>query len=304
MLRRTADSAYWLGRYVERAEATARLVDVQVRTGLEAGSLPGWDRTLDILSMTDDFSARHDTMDETTVLNYLAFDSDNPSSVMSCLARARENARAIRGQVSSEMWECVNRWYLELREWDVATMERRSPFDFFARVKDGSHLFHGVANRTQMIGEARDFYNVGQFVERADNTARLLDIRFRDLKPADNHSWVAVLKSVGAYEAFLKTYRQGLSPERVAEFLVFNPEFPASILFSLGRVQNSLRRISGNWANVPKNEAERAAGKLHNDLVFLTVEEISDRGMHDFLEDVQVRCADVGTAVWETYLSY
>ena len=308
MLRRHADGAFWLGRYVERAESTARMVDVHYHWGLESNAgLPSveWDSILTISGLEDDFHARYPSVDEDAVLHFFAFDLKNPSSVMSCLASARENARSVRGQISSEMWESVNRWYLEMREWDLATMERRSVFDFFHRVKDGSHLFHGITTRTQPIGEARDFFNLGQFVERADQTARILDVRYQALADAeDTHRWLPVLRSVGAREAYLKTYRQGVSADRVAEFLVMNPNFPASILYCVSRMQHYLRRISGNGADVPANAAEREAGRLYSDLLYLTLPEIEDDAMHDFLEDVQRRFADVTTAVWETYLSY
>jgi uncharacterized alpha-E superfamily protein len=308
MLRRTADSAFWLGRYVERAEATARMVDVHYRSVLErslgSGSI-GWESILSISGQEEDFHARYPKTDEYSILHFFAFDQENPSSVISCIAAARENARAIRGQISSEMWESVNRWYLDLREWDIAVMEQRSAFDFFRRVKDGSHLFHGIVGRTLTIGEARDFFTVGQYLERADQTARILDVHYEDLASLeDPHGWTAVLKSVGAYEAYLKTFRQGVTADRVAEFLVTSPVFPASILFSVAGVQISLRRISGNQNPVPSNSAERTVGKLHSDLVYLTKEEMVDQELHEFLENVQERCADVGNAVWDTYLSY
>lgn len=308
MLRRAADSAYWLGRYVERAEATARMVDVHYRSELEqsvGSGFIGWESILSVSGLEDDFKARYPKKDEYSILHFFAFDLENPSSVLSCITAARENARAIRGQISSEMWESVNRWYLDLREWDIAVMEKHSAFDFFRRVKDGSHLFHGIVGRTLTIGEARDFFTVGQFLERADQTTRILDVHYEDLAAVnDPHGWTAVLKSVGAYEAFLKHYRQGITADRVAEFLITSPVFPASILFSISGVQISLRRISGNQNPVPRNDAERAVGKLHSDLVYLTMDEIVDQDLHEFLDNVQARCADVSRAVWETYLSY
>lgn len=302
MLRRSADSAYWLGRYVERAEALARLVDVHFHSNLESSEGGSWESILSISGMDEDFHARYETTDEASVLHFLAFDADNPSSVMTCLRAARENARAIRGQISGEMWEAINRWYIDLREWDVALMERKSAFDFFRRVKEGSHLFLGAALRTQAASESREFLKVGGFIERADATARILDVNHHSDLGA--HGWATMLQSVGAYEAYLKKYRHGIRKDSVMEFLVLNPNFPASILFSVGHVDDSLRRISGNRAPVPANDAERMAGRLYRDLLYLTVDEISDRGIHDFLEDVQVRCAEVGDAVWETYLSY
>ena len=307
MLRRAADSAFWLGRYVERAEATARIVDVHFHSRLETANDESWESILAIAGLDDDFHARYDVADESSVLHFLAFDPDNPSSVLSCLKSARENARAIRGLISGEMWEAVNGWYLDLREWDVAQVERKSAFDFFRRVKRGSHLFHGAALRTQAKGDAREFLKAGGFVERADGTARILDVKASTLgadEEADLHGWTVVLQSVGAMEAYVRANRQGVSPEGVTRYLVLSPAFPASVLFSISNLEASLRSISGNRAPLPANEAERCAGRLYRDLLYLTVEEITERGMHEFVEDLQGRFAEIGDAVWETYLSY
>jgi uncharacterized alpha-E superfamily protein len=181
-----------------------------------------------------------------------------------------------------------------------------------------------------MMGETRDFHDTGRFLERADQTARILDVKYHDLLPrfsnpevgakvgevythpdpisvggpVDVHGWVAVLKSVGAFEAFSKTYHKGVTPSRVANFLVLNPQFPASVRHSIGRIDGCLRRISGNRDLAPKNDAERAVGRLYNELNYMRAEDIIAGGLHEFLEDVQERCSEIGTAIFETYLSY
>jgi hypothetical protein len=174
-----------------------------------------------------------------------------------------------------------------------------------------------------MMGESRDFHDAGRFLERADQTARILDVKYHDLLPhyaglaairekdpvgvggpVDVHGWIAVLKSVGAFEAFRKTFRQGVTPARVAQFLVLNPQFPASVRHSIGRVDGCLRRISGNKDLSPSNKAERAVGKLYNDLNYMRAEDIIAGGLHEFLEDVEARCTDIGDAIRLTYLSY
>ena len=305
MLRRAADSAFWLGRYVERAEALARMVDVHYHSNLETTSDDRWESILAIAGMDEDFHARHAVADEASVLHYLAFEPENPSSVISCLRAARENARAIRGDISAEMWQAVNGWYLELREWDVAQVERQSAFDFFRRVKQGSHLFHGASLRTQAKGDAREFLKLGGFVERADGTARILDVKASTLSSAEDvHGWTVVLQSVGALEAFVRDHRHGVDADGVTGYLVLGPGFPASILFCIANAETSLRTISGNHAPVPKNRVERCAGRLYRDLLYLSVEDILAQGVHEFLEDVQGRCAEVGDAIRETYLSY
>lgn len=334
MLSRHASSAYWMGRYIERAEATARMIDVHYHFGLESplvGQVLGWSSILAISGLGDAFVERYDYQDERTILQFFAFDVENPGSILSCLRSARENARSIRDQISTEMWEGLNRFYLEFQNWDVERVLAGSPFAFFQRVKDGSHLFQGITNRTLMMGEARDFHDAGRFLERADQTTRILDVKYHDLLPrfahteiretvpssdlrapdpvsvggpVDVHGWIAVLKSVGAYEAFLRTFRQGVTPARVAEFLILNPQFPASVRHSVGRVDGCLRRISGNRDLAPKNEAERAVGRLYNELNFARADDVVVGGLHEFLQGVQRRCFEIGDAIHATYLVY
>lgn len=334
MLSRHADSAFWIGRYIERAEATARMIDVHYHFGLESplvGEAMRWSSILAIADQKDEFLERYQQDDERSIIEFFTFDKENQSSIASCIGSARENARAIRDQISTEMWESINRFYLDFRTWDVDRVLAGSPFAFFGRVKDASHLFQGITSRTLMLGEARDFYDSGRFLERADQTARILDVKYHDLLPSfagkgvlataggarigedpaaavggpvDVHGWISVLKSVGAYEAFLKTFRQGVTPARVAHFLVLNPLFPASVRHSIGVVDGCLRRISGNQDLAPANQAERAVGRLYSDLNFIRAEDIVAEGLHEFLEDVQEKCSEIGEAIHATYLQF
>lgn len=334
MLSRHAASAFWIGRYIERAESTARMIDVHYHFGLESplvGEVLRWSSILAISGQEEAFNRRHSRQDERAIVHFFAFDPENPSSIYSCVRAARENARSIRDQISSEMWECVNRFYLDFQSWDVDRVLQTSPFAFFQKVKDGSHLFQGVTSRTLMMGETRDFHDVGRFLERADQTTRILDVKYHDLLPryasgairetvpptapsvpdpvavggtVDVHGWVAVLKSVGAYEAFSKTFRAGVTPARVAQFLILDPQFPASVRYSIGRVEKCLRRISGNRDLAPINEAERTVGRLYNDLNFARAEDIVAGGLHEFLQDAQDRFNDIGEAIFHTYLSF
>lgn len=310
------------------------MIDVHYHFGLESplvGRVFGWSSILAISGQEEAFIERYDHQDERSILEFFAFDPENSNSILACVRAARENARSIRDQISSEMWEGLNRFYLEFRHWNVDRVLTGSPFAFFQWVKDGSHLFQGITNRTLMMGEARDFHDAGRFLERADQTTRILDVKYHDLLPrfsnpgiretvpptesrlldpvsvggpVDVHGWIAVLKSVGAFEAFSKTFHQGVTPARVAEFLILNPQFPASVRHSIGRIDGCLRRISGNRDLAPKNEAERAVGRLYNDLNFTRAEDIVAGGLHEFLQGVQDRCLDIGDAVFQSYLVY
>jgi uncharacterized alpha-E superfamily protein len=328
MLSRHADAAFWIGRYIERAESTARMIDVHYHFGLESPAVVQairWSSILAISGQEDLYRELYDDENEVNILSFFAFEPRNPGSILSCLRSARENGRSIRDQISSEMWQVLNRQYRDYLDWSTDRVLAGSPFAFFERVKEGSQLFQGVTNRTLMMGESRDFHDAGRFLERADQTARLLDVKYHDLLPGfdteapaskteaelgevggpvDVHGWIAVLKSVGAFEAFRKTFRQGVTPSRVAEFLVLNPSFPASVRHAIGRVEGCLRRISGNRDLAPANEAEREIGRLYNDLNYTRADDIVAAGLHEFLENVQVRCETIGDAISATYLSF
>jgi uncharacterized alpha-E superfamily protein len=337
MLSRHADSAYWIGRYIERAEATARIVDVHFHFGLESGGLRTgfqWSSILAITGQDEDVEERSVEPTDEVMLDYFSFDKKNHNSILSCVTHARENGRSIRDQISSEMWEALNSFYLELRTWDSQRVRQETPHSFFQWVKNQCHLFGGIANRTLMLGETRDFFDAGRFLERGDQSARLLDVKYHDLLPPyqkegqsqtqwvatpaghfptdptdvggpiDAHGWAAVLKSVGAFEAYRKTFRQGMTPDRIVQFLILSRSFPASVRHCIGRVEGCLRRVSGNRDLAPCNEAERRVGRLYNELNFTTSEEIVASGLHEFLEDIQVRTIEIGEAIHDSYLRF
>lgn len=339
MLCREADSCYWIGRYVERAEATARMVDVHYHAALESPLPPGqgsveetefspirWQSLLAISGSADQYYKSYTTENDRDVLHFFAFDLDNPNSILTTWKYARENARSIRELLASEMWESLNISFLELRQWNAERVLAGSPHEFFQIVKNASHLFQGILNRTMLMGEARDWLDCGRFLERACQTACLLDVKYHDLLPIyanslpngdaerpspygvggplDTHGWIAVLKSVSAFEMYRKTHLDGIRPANVVDFLVLCPQFPASVRHGIGRVEGCLRRISGNLGEAPSTEPERLVGRLRADLTYSRPEEIISDGLHEFLDGVQQRCFAIGNAIRQTYLSY
>jgi len=344
MLCRDADSCYWIGRYVERAEATARMVDVHYHAALESPLPPGqgrvgdaelepirWQSLLAISGIADLYYKRFESETDRDVLHFFAFDLENPNSIRSTWKFARENARSIREQLASEMWEALNASFLELNKWDADRVLSGSPNVFFSMVKNDSHLFQGILNRTMLMGEARDWLDAGRFLERACQTARLLDVKYHDLLPIqadtepgpsanssalagasaygvggalDTHGWNAVLKSVSALEMYRKTHRDGIHPANVVDFLVLCPQFPASVRHGIARVEGCLRRIRAVAGMDEGNNPERLIGRLLADLTYTRPDEIIADGLHEFLDGVQLRCAAIGSAIRETYLVY
>lgn len=320
MLSRDADSCFWIGRYIERAEATARMIDVHFHFELETGSRLNspWSSTIQITGEESNFISLYAAETDRNVVEFFCFNERNSNSILRCVTSARENARSIREQISSEMWESLNAFYLELRQRSWEQVET-SPHGYFQWVKNQSHLFQGITNRTLMMGESRDFLDAGRFLERALQTTRILDVRYHDLEAAGYqeeglfgqlqagatgdgsvHAWMSVLKSVGAYEAFRKTAKP-VQAEAVAEFLLLHPAFPASVRHSIERVQGCLKRIASGG---PMTSADRKAGRLAARLSYSTWEDIVREGLKPMLSEVREQCSSIGFAITDAYLRY
>ena len=336
MLSRHADACYWIGRCVERAEATARALDVHYHAALESllpasvddpedsGALSPWKAVLAVTGSAHAFEPRYKLASDRNVLQFFVLDRENSNSIFSIWSAARENARTVREMIASEMWECLNVSYLQLQEWTLDRVLDGSPHEFFQSVQNASHLFQGVLDRTLLFDETRDWLDVGRFLERGGQTARLLDIKYHQLLPAtrsadpgsvspetygiggplDIQGWIAVLRSVSAFEMFRKRHRDGFRPPAIVDFLVLGPAFPASIRHCVDRVGQCLQRISGSASEEPAGESERLIGRLQADLTYARPEEIIIGGLHEFALDVQSRCAQIGSAITHEYFSY
>lgn len=319
MLSREADALFWVGRYLERAEATARLVDVQFHAALES-PLPSsdpqslWRSILEISGDDAIFRARYGEPSERNLIRFMVFDLDQPNSVVSCVRAARANAQGVREVISSEMWEALNIGFLDLLNWDVDKMLSTSPHSFLAGVRNRCHLFYGLAERTMLIGDAMHFLKAGIFLERADQVSRLTDVLVRELtggdylleegETFDTHGWIACLKSASAFEAFRKTYRGGITPDNVLSFLILDWEFPSSAHHAVSQLERCLRSISHSQGRRYANDAERLAGRLHADLSFMTVADMRAAGLHEFFDRIEARCSEIGSAITHTYLRH
>jgi uncharacterized alpha-E superfamily protein len=311
MLSRVADSIYWMNRYVERAENVARFVDVNLNLLLD--SPPGVTQQWEPLVVTTGdlklFRERYGEATVDNVLKFLTFDSEYPNSILSCLRSARENARSVREIISSEMWEQVNAFYLMVKE-AAAEDSLSNVHEFYPEVKLSSHLFAGVMDATMAHNEGWHFGHLGRLMERADKTARILDVKYYILLPSvksvgsplDDLQWIALLKSASAYEMYRKSqYR--ITPVGVTEFLLLNQEFPRSVKFCLLEAEMSLRRISGTAAGSWRTHSDRALGRLRSELEYVTIDEIVKDGLHEFLDDLQVRLNEVGQCIFEDFFS-
>ncbi len=293
MLSKTASTLYWMSRYVERAENTARILDVAYRMSLltKDSDLQDqeWFAPLNITGTLFPFSGRHSIVCAKEVLHFMALDPDNPSSIYSCAKQARENARAVRGTITSEMWEVLNSTWLEMQNMDEDRLYARGISTFFEWVKERSHLFRGVTFGTIRRDEAFQFHRLGTYMERADNTARMLDVKYHVLLPSikdvggavDYYQWSAVLRSVSAYESYRKVYRDTVTPVRIAELLILRMDIPRSLHFCMHDVYDILCSVQ----NRASAEATRQAGEIYAALQFGRIESIFHTGLHEYLTD-------------------
>lgn len=293
MLSRVASNLYWLSRYVERAENTARVLDVTWRMSLLVKEPrlqdQEWFAPLNITGTLFPFSGRHSTVCAKEVLHFMALDPENPSSIRSCAQHARENARAIRGSITSEMWEVLNATWLEMQQMDEERLNARGVSAFFDWVKERSHLFRGVTFGTMRRDDAYHFTRLGTHMERADSTARILDVKYHILLPSvkdvggavDYYQWSAVLRSVSAFEAYRKVYRDVITPVRLAELLILREDLPRSLHFCMRQVQDTLEIVK----NDRSAETLRQAGQILSQLRYGRISDIFATGLHEYLTD-------------------
>ncbi|MGA8050588.1 MAG: alpha-E domain-containing protein [Burkholderiales bacterium] len=309
MLSRVADRIFWMSREMERAENMARILGVTANLVLFGAS----DRReenlrapLTITGTSEGFAERHQSLTLETLIAFLALDEANPSSIYSCLRDARDNAHAVRWQITSEMWETLNATWLEVRGIRRERVIGAGATQFFDWVKERSHLFRGVTYGTIVRGEAFNFSRLGTFLERADNTARILDVKYHILLPAvedvggalDYYQWTALLRSVSAFETYRALYRDQIFPIKVAELLVLERRMPRSLAACLEQINLSLERIHGEHDHAVK----RLAGELLARLTHSDIEEIFQAGLHEFLTGCLADFTELGNRIQRAYL--
>jgi uncharacterized alpha-E superfamily protein len=311
MLSRVADSLYWMSRYLERAEHTARLIDVNLQLRLDQSPEAGAGRWLRLLEACQVPPPENGKIGSTALTHILTLDRTNESSILSCVANARENLRQVREQCSTEMWEQLNRLYLQVNSTTSSEAWLLHSHIFFRAVQDGAHLFQGVTDSTMSHGEGWQYIQLGRSVERTDALARLIGTHFRSLshpldqavESEDYIEWVGLLKSCAAFEAYCKTYTAELRPLRVAEFLLLNPEFPHSVRFSVDMVHAALAAI-GDMTERKAEQPVRLAGRLQATLSFSQIEEIMASGATGYVDSIRWQCAHAHTAIHQVYFDY
>ncbi|MDC8784823.1 alpha-E domain-containing protein [Roseateles koreensis] len=318
MLSRTAAQLYWMSRYVERAENLVRMLDVTHSLSLlpqSRGAMTELAAPLAVTGTLESYTQSHQALEAEGLFHYMALDLNNPASVLSCLRQARENAHAVRGQITSEMWEAINATWIEGR-----TMAKRGVPDmsgFFDWVKERSHLIRGATYGTLQRNDAYCFIRLGTFIERADNTARLLDVKSQLIEPAqpslvpvkvevesapDFYTWSALLRSLSAFEAYHAVYRDRLDARRVAELLILRADVPRSLRACVDEICEVLPQIETRTDSLDAGRiVKQLAGRMALRLRHGTVDEVLDLGVHDWLTTFLTKSAQLGDAVREAY---
>ena len=312
MLSRVAEAIYWMSRYVERAENVARFVSVNLNLSLDAAQQDEQQWRPLIVTTGDDepFTKRYHSTTKRNVIEFLTFDRENPNSILSCLRAARENARSVRECISAEMWEQINNHYMLVRDCGGYDGLGEGMGDFYEKIRLCGQQFMGVTDATMTHGEAFHFSRLARLIERADKTSRILDVKYFILLPSpddvgtvrDDIQWSALLRSASAFEMYRQRHG-GILPTRVVEFLILDCEFPRAVLFCLTKANESLHIITGSALGGFSNRPEQVLGQLRAELAYTRAEDIIKRGLHEFVDDLQLRLNMVGESVQRTFFA-
>lgn len=305
MLSRVASSIYWMGRYLERAENTARIINVNSHLLLD---LPrriqlGWEPIVDILSNRDLFYSSYDEASEHNVVSFMVSDQNNPSSIISSLSSARENARTIREIIPREAWEQINSIFLTSIEDKEAVFSRRQRYDYLSKIILSNQMITGLLSGTMTHDEGYEFLRVGRNIERADMTTRIIDVRSASLLPDMEHEqeafeniqWMGVLKSLTGYQMYRREIRLRISRPDVLKFLLLEDMFPRS-------VQHTLNQVSDCIASLPKSESTSLAIKeVNQQLVDAKPASLKQEKLHEFIDEIQLGLSNIHDSVSDTY---
>jgi uncharacterized alpha-E superfamily protein len=308
MLSRVAESMFWMSRYVERAENIARFIDVNQNMALDDHAAAQWAPLVAITGDQAWFDERYQSATRDNVQRFLIIDPDYPNSILSCVRQARENARTIREVISVDMWQEINAFhhFMERHAKDPTLLY--NPLMFLSTVRRYGHTIRGITDATMSYGETWHFGRLGRLLERADKTSRILDVKYFILLPSvkdvgtpvDTIQWAALLKSASALHMYRRRYGR-ITPDRIADFLLLDPQFARSVRFCLIGAESSLREITRSPAGQFTTRAEQLLGRVKADLDFSRIDDIIDAGMHQFIDDLQSRLNDIGDGVRDAF---
>lgn len=315
MLSRIAESCFWLGRFMERAQGISISLQVQHSSSLEESgyyNTKNYEPILNAVGQYNSFYSVYREASPENVIEYLVFNLNNPNSVLSCINKARENARGIRDIISKETWEIINVTYHEFQNYNIELVKKEGPDNFFHFIRNKGYLFDGVTEITMFRGTGFYFMSCGKFIERADQIARILDVKYQiplrsvqDVgNPVDIYQWRTLLDSTGAYEAYIKQYSTKIVPIQVADMLIFNMKLPRSLIFCMKHALESLLAVFPNRDKNFINKAEQKLGKMYYNLACSNIEEVFFFGLHEFLTNFINDLISIGEEMNRYYFGY
>ncbi len=309
MLSRVADSLYWMSRYMERADGILRMLKINYASSQDDLHDFSWAPVLEIFTYLSD--EQYDVIgnDSRTVLQYMVTDKENPNSVLNIVTKARENARSVQDHITKELWQCLNDFYHAVRdEHLVDWLNREDPISTLDILIKHGLLYYGTIDITMSRGEGYAFINLGKFIERATQSADILDVKFSDVNyeitVADTTYWKYLLMSISGYELYLKTYRSGFEAKNVVGLIVLNRDFPRSVLYSINQVMRYFTRLRSDRNVDSYQKIEFMIGKLKSKINYSTTESILKQGLHEYLEEVKTDLNEIGVTLNQNYFAY
>jgi uncharacterized alpha-E superfamily protein len=303
MLSRVADSLYWMSRYFERADHCARVLEANYNLLLNP-SKPSREQRLNRITLSLGLQPDHGATDSQAAMLRLIAQPGNRFTIVSCITTARENASQVREQISSEMWERLNQLYHGVNAARNSSEADGDPLRLLMSFREGAYQFYGVTDMTMSHGEGWYFIQLGKYMERACGLSVLLDAHFSALGGADDLDWAGLLASCSAFEAYRKVYTADLTADRVAEFLLLNPEFPYTVRYSTEGMHSALNAIAELTSTRKAARIERIIGRLRSSLAYVQIDEVMARNFHSYLQSVLEQCHELHAAVHEIYTHY
>jgi len=309
MLSRVADSLYWMSRYMERADGILRMLKINYASSQDDLHDFSWAPVLEIFTYLED--EQYDVIgnDSRTVLQYMVTDKENPNSVLNIVTKARENARSVQDHITKELWQCLNDFYHTVRDENlVEWLNREDPISTLDILIKQGLLYYGTIDITMSRGEGYAFINLGKFIERATQSADILDVKFSDenydITTADTTYWKYLLMSISGYELYLKTYRSGFEAKKVVELIVLNRDFPRSVLYSINQLMRYFMRLRSDRNADSYQQIEFLIGKLKSKINYSTTDSILKQGLHEYLEEVKTDLNEIGVTLNQNYFAY
>lgn len=309
MLSRVADSLYWMSRYMERADGILRMLKINYASSQDDLHDFSWAPVLEIFTYLEDEQYEAIGNDSRTVLQFMVTDKENPNSVLNIVTKARENARSVQDHITKELWQCLNDFYHTVRDEQMKDwLNREDPISTLDILIRQGLLYYGTIDITMSRGEGYAFINLGKFIERGNQSADILDVKFSDVNyditMADTTYWKYLLMSISGYELYLKTYRSGFEAKNVVELIVLNRDFPRSVLYSINQMMRYFTRLRSDRNVDSYQKIEFLIGKLKSNINYSTTDGILEKGLHEYLEEIKTALNEIGVALNQNYFAY